>query len=327
MRTIVRLAELSGQCIDMMQSMHGANLSALDLNLLVVLEALLDTRSTTLAARRLSLSQPATSHALARLRETFGDPLLVRAGRRLVPTPFAEQLAPRVAIALSAVRATFDASSRFDPARSQRTFAIGAGDYVVSVLVPRLVEELVRRAPRTDLFVKPAHEPELAALDGGEVELLLSPLGQAQGGPVRSEELFRDRFVCVLRRGHPLARRGLGVEAYCELGHVLVAPTGSSRRGAVDDALEALGRRRRVAVAVPHFLAAPLVVTRSDYVLTLAERVARSLRPELGLTIVEPPLALPGFEIAMHWHVRHDADPAHVFLRDSLRKAARALRR
>lgn len=307
--------------------MHGTNLSALDLNLLVVLEALLDTRSTTLAARRLSLSQPAASHALSRLREVFGDPLLVRAGRRLVPTPFAESLAPRVSAALAAVRDTFEASSRFEPRRTQRTFAIGAGDYAASVLVPRLAQQLARSAPHSDLFVKPAHESESTALDRGGIEVLLSPLGSTSGGALRSEELFRDRFVCVLRRGHPLARRGLSLAAYCELGHVLVAPSGTSRRGAVDDALEAVGRARRVAVAVPHFLVAPLVVSRSDYVLTLAERVARSLRPELGLTIVEPPLALPGFEIAMHWHVRHDADPGHVFLRDILRRTARSLGR
>ena len=95
----------------------------------------------------------------------------------------------------------------------------------------------------------------------------------------------------------------------------------------MDDALERLGRRRRVAVAVPHFLVAPQVVAHSDYVLTLAERVARTLRPELGLVILEPPIALPGFEIAMHWHVRHDRDPGHVFMREQLRKVARPLKR
>jgi DNA-binding transcriptional LysR family regulator len=311
----------------MMECMQGTNLSAVDLNLLVVLDALLATRSTTLAAQRLSLSQPATSHALARLRELFGDPLLVRAGRTLTPTPLAESLAPRVTSALLAVRNTFEASSRFDAKTSQRTFTLGAGDYAVSVLVPRLARTLARAAPAADLFVKPAHEQEETALEHGEVELLLTPVGNVRPGPVMSEELFRDRFVCVLRRGHPLARRGLTLDAFCELGHVLIAPRGLSRRGAVDDALDKLKRKRRVAVAVPHFLVAPLVVTHSDYVLTLAERVARTLRPELGLTIVEPPIELPGFEIAMHWHVRHDADPAHLFLREQLRKAARPLRR
>jgi DNA-binding transcriptional LysR family regulator len=323
----VRLSHLFGQCIDMIGSMQQTNLSALDLNLLVVLDALLATRSTTLAAQRLSLSQPATSHALSRLREVFGDPLLVRAGRTLTPTPFAESLAPRVATALQAVRDTFEASSRFDAKTSQRTFTLAAGDYAVSVLVPQLTRTLARAAPSVDLFVKPAHEEEQSALESGDVELLLTPLDSVAPGPVISEELFRDRFVCVLRRGHPLARRGLTLDAFCELGHVLIAPRGLSRRGAVDDTLDKLKRKRRVAVAVPHFLVAPLVVTHSDYVLTLAERVARTLRPELGLTIVEPPIEIPDFEIAMHWHVRHDADPGHLFLREQLRKAARSLRR
>jgi DNA-binding transcriptional LysR family regulator len=311
----------------MMQSMQGTNLSAVDLNLLVVLEALLATRSTTLAAQRLSLSQPATSHALARLRELFGDPLLVRAGRTLVPTPFAEALGPRLASALAAVRDTFDASAGFDPKQTRRTFTLGAGDYAASALVPRLAHDLARAAPSIELFVKPGHESELTALEQGEVEVMLTPLTHLSGGAIRSEALFMDRFVCVLRRGHPLARRGLSLEAYCQLGHVLIAPRGSTRRGAVDDALESLGRARRVAVTVPHFLVAPLVVTRTDHVLTLAERVARTLRPELGLVIVEPPLALPGFELAMHWHVRNDADAGHAFLREALRRAARPLRR
>jgi DNA-binding transcriptional LysR family regulator len=311
----------------MMRSMQAANLSAIDLNLLVVLEALLATRSTTLAAQRLALSQPATSHALGRLREQFGDPLLVRSGRALVPTPFAEALVPRLTMALAAVRDTFEAPVGFEPKRSRRTFTLGAGDYAASALVPRLAQDLTRAAPGVDLFVKPAHESESSALEHGDVEVLLSPLSNVVGGAIRSEELFRDRFVCVLRRGHPLARRGLNLESYCQLGHVLIAPRGSTRRGAVDDALEALGRARRVAITVPHFLVAPLIVTRSDHVLTLAERVARTLRPELDLVIVEPPLALPGFEIAMHWHVRHDADAGHVFLREALRRAARPLKR
>jgi DNA-binding transcriptional LysR family regulator len=307
-----------------MNYMQETNLSAIDLNLLVVLNALLATRSTTLAGKRLALSQPATSHALARLREHFRDPLLVRAGRSLVPTPLAEWLAPRVARALEGVGAAFELPSGFDPKRSERVFQVGAGDYAAHALVPALARELSRAAPRADLFVKPAQEAAL--LEGGEVELLLRPPAPVSAAWLRTEELFQDRFVCVVRRGHPLARKKLTLAAYCELGHVLVAPSGVSRRGAVDDALEARGKKRRVAVAVPHFLVAPLIITKTDYVLTLAERIARSLPRELGLSIVEPPLGLPGFEIVMHWHVRHDADPAHVFLREIVRRSARPLR-
>lgn len=303
--------------------MQETNLSAIDLNLLVVLDALLATRSTTQAGKRLALSQPATSHALARLREHFRDPLLVRAGRSMVPTPVGEWLAPRVARALEAIGSAFELPSGFDPKHSERTFLVGAGDYAANALVPPLVRELARAAPSTDLFIKPAQQPAL--LESGDVELLLRPPAPADAW-LRTEELFRDRFVCVLRRGHPSARKKLSLDAYCELGHVLVAPSGMSRRGAVDEALEARGKRRRVAVAVPHFLVAPLIVAKSDYVLTLAERVARSLPPELGLTIVPPPLALPGFEIVMHWHVRHDTDPAHLFLREIVRRSARPLR-
>jgi DNA-binding transcriptional LysR family regulator len=304
--------------------MHEMNLYAVDLNLLVVLDALLATRSTTEAGKRLALSQPATSHALARLRDHFQDPLLVRAGRSLVPTPLGESLAPRVAHALAAAGEALKLPAAFDPRRSQRTFQIGAGDYAASALAPQLSRQLSRAAPSADLFIKP-HQ-ELAHLDAGEVELVLRPPLSTPSSWLRTEELFRDRFVCILRRDHPLARRKLTLDAYCQLGHVLVAPAGNSRRGAVDDALEARGKQRRVAVAVPHFLVAPLVVMKTDYVITLAERVAKTLRPDLGLAIVEPPLELPGFEIVMHWHARHEADAGHGFLREVVRRSARGMR-
>src|SRR4051794_34302502 len=138
-----------------MRCMHAVNLSALDLNLLLVLDALLSTRSTTLAAQKISLSQPAASHALGRLRSHFGDPLLVRSGRTLVPTPFATALAPRVTHAVRAVRDTFEAPPSFDARRTTRVFRLNADDYTTSVLVPRLAEHFASSAPEAGLFMKP----------------------------------------------------------------------------------------------------------------------------------------------------------------------------
>jgi DNA-binding transcriptional LysR family regulator len=306
--------------------MQHVNLSAVDLNLLVVVEALLNTRSTTEAARQLSLSQPATSHALSRLRELFRDPLLVRSGRALVPTPFAEALHARVRVALDAVRATLVEDSRFDPNSSQRTFAIGTDDYTSSVIAPALCAHVQERAPGIDIFFKSLAVSAAEALERGEIELELSPhytVGNSRS--VRAEQLFQERFVCLVRSDHPLKRSRLTLDRFCELGHVLIAPRGETRRGVVDGALNKLGRKRRVSVTVPHFLVAPLVVARTDLVLTIAERVARRAAPQLGLRIVKAPLELPGFDVSMHWHVRHEGDAAHGFLRDCVRAAVRTL--
>jgi DNA-binding transcriptional LysR family regulator len=303
--------------------MQQMNLSTVDLNLLVALDALLRTRSTTLASRELALSQSATSHALARLRELFADPLLLRSGRGLVPSALGVELAPRVKQALDSVRLALGHRTRFEPSTSQRVFELGTEDYGSSVIVPRLAQLLARRAPRVDVFVKPNPPLSLLGRDLCEVELVLSPLFDP-ASEVTSEVLFHERFVCVLRKDHPRARRGLDLDTFCSLGHVLVAPRSETRHGSVDDALAAIGRTRRIAVTVPHFLAAPLLVTRTDYVLTLMERVARTLRLE-GLMILEPPVALAGMKMAMHWHRRFDADQGHAFLRECLRRVARDL--
>jgi DNA-binding transcriptional LysR family regulator len=306
--------------------MHAVNLLALDLNLLLVLEALLFTRSTTLAAARVGLSQPAASHALSRLRSHFGDPLLVRAGRGLVPTPFATALAPRVTHAVQAVRDTFEAPPSFDARRTDRVFRLHVDDYTTSVLVPHLAEHFARNAPEAGLFMKPGRSPDQELLATGEIDLTFAPHGRL-GAPFSSEELFKERFVCVMRRGHPQARRKLTLDTFCKLKHVLIAPAGGSMRGVVDDALERVGRKRHIAVAVPHFLSAPFVVRNTDYVLTLAERVAKMVSPELDLVIASPPVELKGFTLAMYWHLRDEADPGHQFLREMIRKSARSLRR
>lgn len=304
-----------------MQRMH---LSAIDLNLLVVLDALLATRSTTAAAKRVALSQPATSHALSRLRELFDDPLLVREGRGLSPTPFARELAPRVRAALDAMSVAVARPSAFEPARSARLFTVGAGDYASSVVVPRLAAELARTAPHADLFVKPFGEATAEVLANDEVEVVLGPMPPPDGARfIHRERLFDERFVCVVRPGHPLARSRLTLDRFCAASHVLVAPRGVSREGAVDAELALLGRKRRVAVAVPSFFVAPEVLGQTDYVLTIASRVGLSLADRLGLVVLAAPIDIPGFTIGMHWHARSDHDAAHRFLRDAIRSAAR----
>lgn len=301
-------------------------LSAVDLNLVPVLDALLHERHVTRAARRVGLSQSATSHALARLRALFGDPLLTRTRRGMVLTPRGEALREPVRRAVEALSLAVRPEAPFDPKTARRTLRVATTDYAEIVLMPGLVDALTRGAPGIDLHAT-VFERGVDGVVRGDLDLALAPSRAADRGlpGVRSEELFEERFVCVLRRGHPLlrGRRPLTLDAFCAARHAFIAPRGRPG-GVVDDALAAMGRSRRIAFATPHFSSAPFVVARSDLVLTVAERIARALSGVLPLEVREPPLPLAGFTMAAYWHERAERDPAHAWVRARLVEVARA---
>lgn len=295
-----------------------------DLNLVRALDALLAEGSVTGAARRLGLSQPAMSHTLSRLRDQLGDPLLVRSGRGMVPTARAEALAPKLRAALGALDAALAETRPFEPATARRTFHIGTADYGEFVLIPPLLGRLADEAPGVDLWVR-RQAPEAEILRGDDWELMVGPIHTVdEVSGVRTRALFRERFVVVMRQGHPLLERPWTVESYAGARHAFIAPRGG-RGGVVDSALAKLGLSRRIALAVPHFLVAPYAIASSDLVLTLAERVARAYAATLPLVIVEPPLPLPDFTMGMVWHERHQADPGHTWLRNLLVSVSESL--
>jgi DNA-binding transcriptional LysR family regulator len=302
-----------------MHTVHDLDLAAIDLNALVVLDALLAERHVTRAAAKVGLSQSAVSHALARLRALLGDPLLVRGPRgALVATPRAEAIAPALRQALDGVRTAIRGEPRFDPATVRRSFRIGTGDYAELILLPRLVARLAREAPGVDLWVVPVPDDTAAALAAGAIDLAIGvwgapswPAGLYQRG------LFDEDFRCVVRAGHPATAQRLTLARFCELDHLLVAPRGTPG-GTVDNQLAALGRTRRVAVRVPHFLIAPHVIAASDLVVTIATRLARLYAEPLGLELIAPPLDLPPFTVSMVWHERAHHDPGHRWLRERL---------
>lgn len=302
-----------------MDGMNGVH----DPSALLALDALLDTRSVTLAARRMGVSQSAMSHTLARLRARFDDPLLVRSGRGLVPTARAEGMARHLRLAAVELEAAVTATPSFQPATARRTFRVATTDLVEMVVLPRVLALLEREAPGVDLHVRAQVDAE-AALHAGELDLVLQPVRDHASAGLRARALFHERFVCVMRRGHPLARRKLTVERFAEARHLLVAPRGQPG-GIVDDVLAARGLQRRTAVLVPSFLAVPHLVAETDLVATLAERVARSFAGSLPLRVVPHPLPLPGFTVSLVWHERTDAEPGHVWLRRALTRAVRAL--
>ena len=300
------------------------NLAAIDLNVLVALDAILSEASVTRAAARLGRSQPAISHALNRARELFRDPLLVRMRGALQLTPRARGLAPRIRHALAELASTMETQGSFRPADVD-SVTIGATDYVGFVLLPHLIKALQREAPNTSVRVRTIEGRDaLEPVAAGLVDVALGTFPRLPAG-LRAEALFDEQFVCLLRKGHP-RRGGLSIDQYARLGHVLVTSPWDGR-GPVDDALERLGRHRKIAAYVPHFLVAPSIVAETDLVLTTGRRIAEQLAAPLGLAMLPAPIKLAPFVVRMVWHPRSEEESVGKWLRAAVRAAAAALPR
>jgi DNA-binding transcriptional LysR family regulator len=297
----------------------------LDLNLLRALDALLEAESVTGAARRLGLTQPALSRALARLRAHLHDPLLVRVGRRLTLTPRAREMARPLRQALQQLGATLAERPPFEPGRCRRTFRVATVDYGAAVLVPPLVNRLAVAAPGAGLVIVNQREDFSAALESGALDLVVVPRRDAWAGIVW-RPLFEDRFVCLVRRGHPTLRKRkpLTLAAYCAFDHIVVAPQGGGGASPIDAALARLGRQRRIAVRVPSFLLAPRVIATSDLILTIFSRVISDPGGD-SLRALRPPLPLPGVSVSLAWHENLASDAEHAWFRDIVSQTAREL--
>ncbi len=293
-----------------------------DLGLLVTLDALLQECSVTRAAKRLGLSTPAMSHALARIRDKLGDPLLVRAGRGMVLTPRAAELRPRVREVVAGAEQALAPKQPFAPQSLARAFRILATDHVLLVLGLEVDRILRAEAPAVDLRFAPNSPDDPEALRQGAADLAVGIYGELPP-EMRTRPLLTDRHVCLVRDGHPEVGARLTLAQYTGLPHVQIAPRGAPG-GYVDDTLRGLGHTRRVARAVPFFVAGLHLVAETDYLLTAPERVARAMAPRFGLRILEPPLELRPYTLSLLWHPRFDADEGHRWLRDALVRAARA---
>lgn len=313
---------LSVQSIDRIAGIHLANFRTFDLNLLRVFHALLDEPQVSSAARRLNLSQPATSAALGRLRGALGDPLLVRAGNRMIPTPFAQELRPKVRQLLKDIEQALRAPAHFSPSSSERAFRIAANDYAVAAVLSPLLERMRRQAPRVILEILPFEDAFEARLAAENYDLAIRDQWAMRGWQ-RLERLFTEDYVCVARHDHPRLSKRPTLDQFLSEGHVLISPRGRSP-GVVDKALDKLKRERRVAVTLPHFLAAPAVIASTDHVMTIPRRVASQLAQLYALRVFPPPVPLRGFDVAMAWHPRGEADPGVRWLKDQIREVAAA---
>lgn len=287
-----------------------------DLNLLVTLDVLLAEGSVALAARRLRLSPSAMSRALARLRGTVGDPLLVRSGRGLVPTPRALALRERVGPLVQEVEATLSPAAAPDLATVDRTFTVRASDGFVESFGPALLRRLSREAPGIRLRFVQKTVGSSAMLRAGEADLETGVLSETTGPELRTQALFGDRLVGVVRRGHPLARGRITPTRYAASPHVHVSRRGVDR-GLVDEALRPLGLERRIVTVVTGFGAALALARHGDLVATVPERHTGNLRG--GMRAFGLPVHTPEITVSMLWHPRLDADPVHRWLRGCVR--------
>jgi DNA-binding transcriptional LysR family regulator len=289
-----------------------------DLNLLFTLDVLLAEGSVAGAAQRLRLSPSAMSRALARLRRTTGDPLLVRAGRGLVPTPRALELRAKVGDVVRDAQAVLRAAEKLDLGRLARTFTLRTADGFVENFGPALIARIAEEAPLVRLRFVPKSDRESTPLRDGSVDLDTGVVGDATRPEVRTRALFRDRFVGVVRAGHPLARGKVTVARFAAGRHILFSRQGVET-GPIDDALKKQRLERQVVAIVGAFSAAIALARSSDLIASVPERHTANLRA--GMHAFALPVPMPAFTVSMLWHPRMDADPAHRWLRDCVREA------
>jgi len=288
-----------------------------DLNLLVTLDVLLAERSVARAAKRLRLSPSAMSRALARLREATGDPLLVRAGRTLVPTPRALALRGQVSQLVQDVHAVLAPAERFDLTQLVRTFTLRTSEGFVENFGAKLVARVSREAPKVRLRFLSKSDRDSSGLRDGSVDLETGVVGSDLGPEVRAQGLFRDRFVGVVRKGHPLAKGRITARRYAGGRHILFTRQGGDT-GVIDDALAAVELEREIVAVVGGFAAALALARGSDLIATVPERHTTSLRT--GMFSFRLPVDVPEFTVSLLWHPRMDADAAHRWLRGCVRE-------
>lgn len=295
----------------------GPRMSTPDLNLLTTLDALLTEGSVARAAKRLRLSPSAMSRALARLRETTGDPLLVRAGRGLVPTPRALELRERVGLLVQEAEAMLRPAEQPDLMHLVRTFTLRTSEGFVENFGAALIARVAEQAPGIRLRFMHKPDKDSAALRDGTVDLETGVVGQAASPELLTQGLFRDRFIGVVRTGHPLCDGEITPASFAAHGHISVSRRGLDK-GSIDEALELLGLQRHIATMVAGFSTALALARSSDLIASVPERHTANLR--CGMHSFALPLSLPPFSLAMIWHPRLNADPVHRWLRGCLRE-------
>jgi len=306
-----------------MQNMH-LDLRKLDLNLLLVFNALYHQRSVTAAAHELALSPSALSHALARLRQALGDELFVRLDNQMQPTLRAEQIASTVSAALAQLSAGLSLNQRFDPASSQRNFVISASDYTAFAILPRLIFRLQQVAPQITLrVINTSQKLALDELAAGHIDFALGYDEERTPLPAGMEEFdwLQDDYVAIATQHHPQIKRKLTLKTYLQARHVVVTPWNESR-GVIDYVLDGMSLQRQVAVQLPNVLVAPFIIASSELIMTLPRHAATTLAEAAGIAIYPAPFAIPPYTLKVYSHSKYARSDAHLWLRGLMMEMA-----
>jgi DNA-binding transcriptional LysR family regulator len=290
------------------------DLREIDLNLLVVFNQLLLDRSVSKSAEKLDLTQPAVSNALKRLRILLKDDLFIRTSRGMLPTPYALHLAEPVFYAMNTLQTAFMQRDSFDPKTSTRNFQLAMTDIGEMYFMPLLMVELLKLAPKVRVStVRPNSGNLKEDMESGAVDLALGLFPNLQAGFFQ-RRLFRNKYVCMFRKGHPLAKSPITLEQFSELDHVgvIAANTGHSE---VDGLLDSAGIKRKIRLTVPHFIAVGHILQTTDLISTLPERFAERCESPFGLVTSPHPAKLPDIAINLFWHAKLHRDPANIWLR------------
>jgi DNA-binding transcriptional LysR family regulator len=301
--------------------MREAHLRNVDLNLLRTIQPLLEERHISRAAKCSFLSQPAMSRALNRLREAFGDPLLVRSNGIYERTPRGERVLREIETIMRRLNAVVN-DQEFAPAESRERFRVAMTDHGSTILLPRLLERLRTNAPHSELIlsaVGPDTSEEVAA---GRIDLGLC--AEEVPPTLENEIIFKFDFVCLVGACQRIRTRRLTLKQYLQLPHAMIL-TGDDHQAMVDHPLAALGLKRRVALRIPFFIPAVLAIAQTDLVLTVPRTLAKVTKPITSLRMIEPPRELKPFSYFMSWHARLTNEAAHAWLREQVRAAARRI--
>jgi DNA-binding transcriptional LysR family regulator len=300
------------------------NLRTVDINLLVVFDALMTERQVTRAASKIGLSQSAVSSALGRLRRTFKDELLIRTASGMEPTPRALELIDATRRGLREIERVFDDERRFVPAQSEAVFRVRMGDLHGLLLLPAIMARVEREAPGVALNV--VHLPPLRTVEALEADELDFAISTELRHPksVLSQALYTDRMACVFRTGHPLTGLELTLKRFLSCLHVKVSQSPVDTRF-IDDALSRRGLKRKIALNVEHWLAAPYIVQRTDLVTAMWRRMALAGDGDGKLTMCDLPFGPEEFTFDLYWHRRYEAHPAHRWMRNLVGEVCRSL--
>ena len=291
----------------------------IDLNLLVVLDALLTEKHVTRTGARLHLSQPAISHSLSKLRVLLDDPILIRQGSEVVLSALAQNLQAPLKEILSQIEILLGKSIDFVPANSHRTFRLAMSDYGAAIVLPKLLRQLRAEAPNTTLVVtQDSRHGMLEQIAQGKIDLALGVFPNLSAD-ISSEVLFEETFTCLLDRSTLPANGQLDLDNYLLRPHISVSVDGCSN-GEIDRLLRDEGLQRRIAVSVPHWRTAPSMISNTDLILTVATRTLDNALLDEELVSLSPPLPIPPFPFVQLWHNRFGEDPAHRWLREQVRQ-------